>query len=116
MIGAVTAFSTMATFGTTVISSGVSMIPSDVWHFMGIYLFWSFAHVAASNFYSTYCAEWSLWGWFSGGIKAITPHCKAALWLQTSTSTGFGSWWITASTWLVTKINWITGNPTRIAK
>ncbi len=116
MIGAVTAFNGMTSFANTVITSGLSMIPVDAWQLMGIYLFWSFTHVAASKFYSTYCAEWSWWGWFSGGVKAITPHCKAALWLQNSTSSGFGSWWITTSTWVVSKINWITNTPIRTNK
>ena len=90
---------------------GLSLINSDIAKFMGIYLFWSFAHVASSNFYTKYCAEWSVWGWISGGFKSITPHCKAALWFQNSTSTCFGAWWITTGTWFITKFNWISGTP-----
>ena len=44
-------------------------------------------------------------------LNAITPHCKSILWLQNATSNGFTSWWMTTSTWLVTKINWITTTP-----
>ena len=111
MFGPIAAFSSMATFGVTTFNAGASLIPDDLCKFMGIYLFWSFAHIAAANFYTKYCAEWSIWGWFSGGLKAITPHCKGALWLQNATSTGFGAWWMTTGTWFVTKLNWITGSP-----
>ena len=72
---------------------------------------WYLIHITASNIYSKYCANWSLWGWFSGGLNAITPQCKAILWLQNTTSNGFSSWWMTTTTWFVTKINWITNTP-----
>lgn len=95
----------------TIMEFAPSIISKELCQFMGIYLFWSLTHITASNIYSKYCANWSLLGWVSGGLNAITPQCKAILWLQNTTSNGFSSWWMTTSTWIVTKINWITNTP-----
>ena len=96
-------------FSVYTVSKMSTIIPIDFARFMGIYLFWSFAHVAASNYYTKYCANWSIMGLIMGGFKSITPQCTYARWLQNSTSNCFGTWWFTAGTWLVTKFNWISG-------
>ncbi len=90
-----------------------TIVPEDFAKFIGIYLFWSFAHVAASNYYTHYCANWSIIGLITGGFKSITPQCTYARWLQNSTSNCFGTWWFTTGTWLVNKFNWISGRYVR---
>jgi len=39
-------------FSVYTVSKMSTIIPVDFARFMGIYLFWSFAHVAASNYYT----------------------------------------------------------------
>lgn len=104
----------MTTSFSTIMNYTPCVISKELCKFMGIYLFWSLTHIVASNLYSSYCANYSFWGWFSGGLNAISPHCKGFLWLQNATSNGFSSWWMTTTTWLVTKINWITHIPKQI--
>ena len=104
----------MTTSFSTIMNYTPCVISKELCKFMGIYLFWSLSHIVASTLYSSYCANYSFWGWFSGGLNAISPHCKAFLWLQNATSNGFSSWWMTASMWLVTKINWITTIPKHV--
>ena len=84
-----------------------SIIPINLVKFTSIYLFWSFLHIAASNFYTKYCAELSLWGWFTSGFKSMSPECYYAHWIQNATSSYFGTWWFTTATWSITKFNWI---------
>ena len=99
----------MKTFTSMGVIDIPSLIPIDFAKFMGLYLFWSLLHIGASNFYTKYCAKWSLMGWVTSGFKSITPECYYAQWVQNATSNCFGTWWFTCGTWFVTKFYWISG-------
>ena len=82
----------------------------DFVFFISIYLFWSLVHVIASTMYSKFCAPMTILGILSSGFMTITPHCKAAHWLIMSTSQGFNAWFITLSTWCITKMKLFVSN------
>lgn len=90
----------------TIISyvNSCNVVSSDIMNFVGIYMFWSATHIISSKLYSTYCANWSWKGLFTGGLYAMTPHCKSLLWIQTTTTNHFNSWWLTTSSWFLLKI------------
>jgi hypothetical protein len=81
-----------------------SIIPRDVIHIGTTYLAWSLAHVLATKYYSTYCAQWSFWGLLKGGIQSTTMTCKSALLIQKTTSDQFNAWIFHASSWVLSKL------------
>ena len=92
----------------SVTTSMSQLIPHELYHAAGLYLFWSLLHMASSQYYSTYCANWSFWGWVSGGINALSPLCRFSLWLQQTTSNNFNSFWVGTTTWLMGKYSSFT--------
>ena len=84
------------------------LVPRELYHAAALYLFWSLLHTGSSHYYSSYCANWSIWGLFSGGINALSPMCKVSLWLQQATSNNFNSWWLATTTWVMGKFGSFT--------
>ncbi len=81
-----------------------SIIPYEVIQIGTTYLAWSLAHVLATKYYSTYCAQWSFWGLLQGGIQSTTTTCKSALLIQQTTSNQFSAWIFHASSWVLCKL------------
>ena len=72
---------------------------SIVWHCTKIYLLWILVHFVSANLYTYLCAHLSWWGFFTSPFLTQTPHCKALLWLLTTSVFNIGEMWkILAST------------------
>tara|TARA_B000000609_G_C24144854_1_gene333555 strand:- start:861 stop:1184 length:324 start_codon:yes stop_codon:yes gene_type:complete len=90
--------------------SCVSVLPSQVLKLFVMYTVYSSIHSAAAFIYSKYCANFSWRGIILNPLFTITPQCKGLRWLMSSTQDGIVSWWLTAATWTISNINWITGS------
>ena len=91
-------------------TSSFSSVPPQLFKLFALYTFYSSIHAISASAYSNFCANLSWRGIIWNPLFTVTPQCKGLRWLMSSTHDGMVSWWLTAATWTVTNINWITGS------
>ncbi len=69
-----------------------------------VYLLWIILHFIIGNLYSTYCVEYSFYGFITSPFVSITPHCKAFRWIIYNSGMVIENMWIYIATYLSIKI------------
>ena len=80
-----------------------------VWESAKFYMFWTTMHFMAVNLYQYYCAEWSIWGYFTSSITTQFPHCKALKWITDISLTTLDHYWTLIIALTVSKLTGIFG-------
>jgi len=74
-----------------------------LWSTIKIYLFWILLHWVSVQFYQYMCVPRTLWGLvFGTTVASQMPHCRAALWTVTHSSTVISNMWVILGSWLIT--------------
>ncbi len=72
---------------------------------MTLYLSWIFIHYISSHLYSTYCTNYSLWGFLSSPIIVTTPICRGLSWIIYTGSDKIFNMWNIFGTFMLTYIS-----------
>ena len=83
-------------------TGGIKYI-QPLWSTIKIYLFWILLHWVSVQFYQYMCVPRTLLGLvFGTAVASQMPHCRAALWTVTHSSTVISNMWIILGSWLIT--------------
>lgn len=72
---------------------------------IAIYSSWIFIHFVSSHLYSTYCTNYSLWGFISSPIIVSTPVCRGLSWIIYTGSDTIFNMWNVLGTFLLTYVS-----------
>lgn len=70
------------------------------WKCSSIYIFWMGAHYLSAHIYPYFCADLSLYGMIASPFLVMSPHCKAILWVQQTSTMAIENMWIVLGSWL----------------
>mgnify|MGYP003691608843 CR=1 FL=1 len=74
------------------------------WKASSVYIFWIGVHYVSANVYPYFCADATIMGLLTSPILVMTPHCRALLWAQQTSSLVIQNMWIIIGTWLCSEI------------
>ena len=76
----------------------------NIWDIIKIYLFWIVIHFVCSNLYCYLCTNLSITGFLISPFIVMSPHCKALMWLTSTSITNINNMWLVLGTWFITKM------------
>tara|TARA_Y100001970_G_C13807606_1_gene638307 strand:- start:138 stop:443 length:306 start_codon:yes stop_codon:yes gene_type:complete len=73
-------------------------VTPEIYNPIIIYLSWTTMHYFSAHLYSTYCTNWSVYGFITSPFLTVTPVCKGLGWFMYESSNTISNIFVLAST------------------